>query len=94
MATVSASYTARRARVVAHTWWLDDGAASPGEWVSLLVYWNKHAEVISVDGQLASFASRDEADDWLKQNGYVQGQAAVRGGLVAAQPPDVLPANS
>lgn len=85
---------AKHAKVITHSWWLDDGAASPGEWVSLLVHRDKHAEVISVDGQLASFKSKDDAEDWLEQHGYVRGHAAVERRLVAAQPPDVLPAKA
>lgn len=73
--------------VVSHEWWLDDAAAVPGRWVSLLVYTDKHAEVIPPDAPLSRFASRDEAHAWLGRGAFVEGSRAVQRGLVVSTPP-------
>lgn len=84
----------RAARVVTHSWWLDDAAAAPRQWVSVLVLKDKHVEVISVDGGLGAFGSESEANAWLEAHGYVRSQNALDKGLVPVLPPALLPAKS
>lgn len=93
-ALILVSKFASHAEVVAHGWWLDNGASIPEEWVSLLVHKDGHAEVISAEGQLARFHNQTEALRWLEQKGYIPGQVAVQRGLVAAEPPWVFPLKS
>lgn len=78
--------------VVSHQWWFDDAAAVPGQWVSLLVHRDRHAEVISVEGSIARFAAENEAVAWLEESGYVRGQLAVDQRLAHAAPPELLAA--
>lgn len=72
------------------TWWLDNSAATPGVWVSLLAGKTGHATVLSADGELGSFASENEAYDWLEQHGYVWSENALEEGLVAELPPELV----
>lgn len=73
----SALQIGSRLRVNRHEWWRDDGAAAPEEWVSLVVYVDGHAELISVAGRLRLFESKDTAWEWLYAHGYVWGTDLV-----------------
>lgn len=75
------------AEVVGDSWWLDNGASIPDEWVWLLYLHDGHVEVIPAEGQLGRFQKPNAAYDWLEQNGYVSEVEAVDRGLVAASPP-------
>lgn len=86
------SRVAGHAEVVGHSWWLDDGASIPEEWVSLFLLRDGHAEVISAGGELGRFQNQSAAFEWLEQKGYVPGSVAVERGLVVAEPPALFSA--
>ncbi len=79
--------------VIEHQWFLDTAAASPDEWVSLLLHRDGHAAVVSVEGEVARFESKGEALAWLTCKAFVPGARAVGERLVAKEPPSLLPAN-
>lgn len=74
------------------SWWLDNGAETPGVWVSLIAEKSGYS-VISTEGELASFGSEEKAYDWLEEHGYVWSDKALADGLVTELPPVVLAEN-
>ncbi len=84
------SHVRRAMGVDYHHWWFDSEMEPPGEWVSLLVHRDKHAEVLCADETLGWFVSKAEATEWLEDNGYVPAERAIEERLVSEVPPDVL----